>query len=181
MSKFEEMNPFRNLENPRSEIHEGRDRDALPQNKAPELTEVGEANLDPDRELEEGFKKKKLLKKKMEFRERHEIASDDVEHPEDVYYDPTEGLDARIDAGEEEEPDTSVDEVRGPKPNLPPEIEKIDKAANYMPLEEWSKLSREERKKILQIRKDPRAAVAEEYMTPKKRFVRKKKIENEAA
>lgn len=175
MPKFGEMNPSRNLENPRPEVHEGTDRKELSKTVSPELTEVGKANTDPDSELAKGFEIKKQRNKRMEFREKSNIASDDIENPEDVYHNPTEELDARIDAGMNEEHEFGPDQIKGPRPELPPEIEEIDEMTHYMPFKEWSKLSREERKKIVEIRKNPRKAVAEVYMTPPKRFVRKKK------
>lgn len=181
MSKFEEMNPFRSLENPRPEIHEGKDRKAFSEKATPELTEVGRANTDPDSELAKEFEIKKQRNKGKEFREKSNIASGDIENPEDVYHDPTEELDALIDAGKDDEHEFGPDEIEGPRPDLPPEIEAIDDATHYMPLEEWSKLSREERKKISEIRRNPRKAVAEVYMTSPKRFVRKKKEEDKKA
>jgi len=177
MFKFEETNPFRNLENPRPEVHEGKDRKGFTEKATPELTEVGKENIDPDGELAKEFKIKKRGNKRQEFRENN-ITSDDIEYPEDVYHNPTEELDAHIDAGEEENFESGPDQIKGPRPNLPPEIEEIDDATKYMPLSEWNKLSKEERKKIAEIRKNPREVVAEVYMTPPKRFVRKKKMEN---
>jgi len=159
---------YENLDNPEVEIKEGEGRKGLPVKSLPKLTEVGEANVDPDTELAREFEKKKGFYKTAE-----DVATNDIESPGSAY-DPTEDMDARIDNGGEKT-EEEFSEIKGPKSDLPPEIKEINDAKKHFSPEEWNKLSEEERGKILAMRKDPRKFIAEVYMTPQKHFVKKEK------
>lgn len=131
---------------------------------SPELTEVGEANINPDEVLENEFEEKYKEHHRSEFRTPERLTTEQV-------YDPTDELDVELDKKiARERGGYGLSSIEGPEGKFP-------KKQSYIPNNEWKNLSRSERISIYENRdkmKEEQKKIEESYIkNPLKRFVRK--------